>query len=548
MAFDGDTLIGKTLGEYHLDRIVGAGNSGIVYEGHVPDRPGHQVAIKVLIPPGHLTAQEQETFRARFLREAAILTRLQHPHILPIQAVAVDEPSGLAYLVMPYLTGGTLADLLKGGSLPLAEVRDNISQLADALDYVHSMDVIHGDIRPANVLLDDQQRLYLADCGIARLLGANITAMTDLHQAIGALDYQAPEQIGYELVTPATDVYGLGMLAYQMVAGRQPFASSSVLSLIRQLALEDPPSPREFRPDLPPQAATAILRALAKRPEGRFPSAGAFALAFTRGLQGYNFAPSPQELATLDPATATGPVPDGAPLSLGLRPARANRRIPVLIGLPLATLVAITSLLVSLYGKSPVIPLTADTSSISATMAAHLTATRNPTTGNGGGGSSPATTAPGTRTHTPTQAPGGAPTTGPGTPTMLAPAPTATATPIPPVLAVSPSTQVSGCFDDGGGFADITIANQGGGTMNWSFTHLPSGAVADQPSGSITGNQPASVSLSNIVIAGTVTVTAPGAVGSPASVKITCARPPRPTPCPPPPGICGADIVEPAQP
>src|SRR5579872_4456564 len=152
MAFNADILIGKILGGYHLDRTLELGGAETVYLGHKPEQPNHQAAIKVLTPSEHLTAQEQEAFRTRFLHETALLTPFQHPHILTIDAVAADESSGFVYIVMPYLAGGTLADLLSDGPLSFSQIGDYVTQLAGALDYAHTMDMIHGGLKPTNVL------------------------------------------------------------------------------------------------------------------------------------------------------------------------------------------------------------------------------------------------------------------------------------------------------------------------------------------------------------------------------------------------------------
>src|SRR5579884_2445405 len=152
MPFNADTLIGQTVGGYHLDRMLGTGGAGIVYLAHVPDQ---QVALKLLVPPGQMTAAEQEEFRKRFLREAATLTRLNHPHILSVRSVDEDTASGFVYMVMDYLSGGTLIDRLNQGPLPLPQVRDYVAQIADALDYAHHFNIVHRDLKPANVLLDE---------------------------------------------------------------------------------------------------------------------------------------------------------------------------------------------------------------------------------------------------------------------------------------------------------------------------------------------------------------------------------------------------------
>ncbi len=314
MPFNADTLIGQTVGGYHLDRMLGTGGAGIVYLAHVPDQ---QVALKLLVPPGQMTAAEQEEFRKRFLREAATLTRLNHPHILSVRSVDEDTASGFVYMVMDYLSGGTLIDRLNQGPLPLPQVRDYVAQIADALDYAHHFNIVHRDLKPANVLLDEQGQVYLADFGIAKLLDANTTTITNVNQAIGTPGYMAPEQLTNELVSPATDVYGLGALTYQMVTGQVPFDAPSLLSLLRQVTLDEPPPPHTLRPDLPVPAEQVILRALAKDPGARFASAGAFAQAFARGLEGKHITPSPRTLLAQPELVAGGFLQqDDAPLAV----------------------------------------------------------------------------------------------------------------------------------------------------------------------------------------------------------------------------------------
>jgi serine/threonine protein kinase len=530
MAFDADTLVGQTLGEYHLDRIIGIGSAGAVYLGHALAQPDQMVAIKVLVPPERLTAREKEHFRTRFLHETTTLTRLQHPHILTVHAVAEDEASGFLYMVTPHLAGGTLADLLSEGPLSFQQIDDVVTQLADALDYAHSIQVIHGDVKPANVLLDEQHNMYLADFGIARLLDTSTASLTDIRHMFGAATYLAPEQIADEPITPATDVYGLGVLTYQIVTGHLPYASSSLLAILRQITVEDPPAPTDFRPDLPVPAARAILRALAKQPEMRFASAGAFATAFTFGLQGKSATPPPHTL--IDPGMYEGivSIADGTPLDLKQESAHGSRRIPLLIGLSLLVLILLSSLWITTYGKHQTQDVIAGESSSAGTTSGQMTitatsATHAPAQGN------PSTVTPDSHTPTSTQAPGTTPTAGTRT------TPTATAfptpTPVPGALSVSPSTQIVDDCANGGGGADVFVANTGAGVLNWSVTALRSPEVAFPQNGSLAPNQSVDVSISNIEFSGSITVSAPGAAGSPASAHFTCSRV---TPCPRNPG------------
>src|SRR5689334_4942438 len=142
MVFSADDLVGQKLGNYFLDRRIGTGGAGIIYLAHEFEHPEHQVAIKVLTPPAQMNLQEQSLFRKRFILEATTLTRLHHPHILPVQELANDEATGLAYMVMPYISGGTLADRVDRGPLPLQEAAEYIHQLAVALEYAHQQGII----------------------------------------------------------------------------------------------------------------------------------------------------------------------------------------------------------------------------------------------------------------------------------------------------------------------------------------------------------------------------------------------------------------------
>jgi serine/threonine protein kinase len=351
MSLHADDLVGQTIGGYKLDRALGTGGAGTVYLAHEIVQPDTIVAIKVLMPAA-ATAAEREEFRKRFIREAETLAELHHPHILPIYQLGLpfqsqaDEATGeFIYMVMPYIGGGTLIDRLEHGPLPLPQAMNYIRQLADALDYAHEHHVIHRDLKPANVLIDDQDHVYLADFGSAKVLSTSTASVTNVNQIVGTPAYMAPEQIADQPVGPATDVYGLGMLAYHMITGKLPFDAPSLLGTLRQIALDEPVSPRDERPELPLPAAEVILRALAKTPEQRFPSATAFASALERGLQNRHMTPSPQSILAQFPVDGdqfaqadAAPAPWIPPA----RPRRPSRRAMILIAS--ALLLALVSL------------------------------------------------------------------------------------------------------------------------------------------------------------------------------------------------------------
>src|SRR5262249_38746186 len=159
------------------------------------------------------------------------LQLLQHPHILRLLAYGEDAETGLPYLALPYLAGGTLAARVRQGPLPLEEVGRYATQLAAVLDYAHGQGVVHRDVKPANVLLDDQEQPFLADFGIAKIFdaaGTTLLTLTSTGQVMGTADYMSPEQARGEEVGPATDVYSLGMVLYHLVTGRVPFEGKSL--------------------------------------------------------------------------------------------------------------------------------------------------------------------------------------------------------------------------------------------------------------------------------------------------------------------------------
>ncbi|HEU5347324.1 MAG TPA: serine/threonine-protein kinase, partial [Ktedonobacterales bacterium] len=288
--------IGRILGGYRLVALLGAGGAGAVFLGERLDDTSQQRAIKVLMPDDDLPATETSSFQARFLREAQAASQLHHAHILPILSFH-SEASGLSYMELPLMSGGTLAGRIAAGPIPLDDVASYLRQIASALDYAHHQGVIHRDVKAVNVLLDQHGEAYLADFGIARIFerGARhldapdavpLTPLTQKGQIIGTPACMAPEQFTGGAITPQLDIYALGVLAWQLVTGSLPFVASDSLQLALQHLNTPPPSARALRPELPEPADEALRKALAKQPQDRFDSAGTFASAFSDGLRG----------------------------------------------------------------------------------------------------------------------------------------------------------------------------------------------------------------------------------------------------------------------
>jgi len=230
------------------------------------------VAIKIL--PPHLVHDPR--FVKRFHHEAQVAASLRHPGIIPIHAIERD--GDCHFLVMDYADGGTLREYLDAqATIPWSAALDIIDQIAAALDYAHSKGIVHRDVKPSNILMTQDGHVILSDFGIAR--AAEHTRLTLTGGQLGTPEYMAPEQALGDQVGPATDVYALGILAYEMAAGRTPFKAETALAVLHKQVYETPPPLRGLDGRLPLSAQRAILRALEKAPAARFPTAGAFAQA-----------------------------------------------------------------------------------------------------------------------------------------------------------------------------------------------------------------------------------------------------------------------------
>jgi serine/threonine protein kinase len=268
-------LEGTPLGPYQIQALLGTGGMGRVYRAHDP-RLGREVAIKVLAAP---LAQEPGSLE-RFRREARAVAQLHHPHILPVYDFG--EQGTLMYLVMPFIPGGTLQGVLRRrGALPLSEAYAFFEPLADALQYAHERGLIHRDVKPANVLLNNEGWALLSDFGLARLVRRDVetATLTGPGAFLGSPAYAAPEMVLEEEVDRRVDIYALGVLLFQMLTGRLPFAASSTLAVLRMQVEQSPPAPRRLNPAIPPAVEAVVLRALAKAPAERYPSMAAFAAA-----------------------------------------------------------------------------------------------------------------------------------------------------------------------------------------------------------------------------------------------------------------------------
>lgn len=293
---DPATLNGTRLGSCVLEAPLGTGGMGAVYLAR-QERPHRKVAVKVLHQQLTSDPEAWRVFLQRFRREADATAALDHANIVPIYEFG--EQKGVAYLVMPYLSDGSLAQVLdREGTLPLARAVRYVEQIAAALDLAHRQGIVHRDVKPSNLLLHPDGRLMLADFGIARplsgpdLLGPTAGGehddlkLTRAGATMGTPEYMAPEQARGEQAGPPADIYALGVVAYEMLAGEPPFTGPNAEAVLGRQVNDPLPSLRDDRPDVPAAVQEVLAWALAKNANDRPRTAGAFARALREASQG----------------------------------------------------------------------------------------------------------------------------------------------------------------------------------------------------------------------------------------------------------------------
>lgn len=273
-------------GRYEVQSLIGRGGMADVYLGvdHVLSR---KVAIKLLRPD---TARDSMVV-SRFEREARAVAGLSHPNIVSVYDTGVIQASAehtedLPYIVMEYVTGRTLRQLLRDEDLQPQFAVDVMSGVCQALEHSHSKNVVHRDIKPANVMVTEDGHVKLMDFGIARAVNDSSATMTQTAAVVGTAQYLSPEQARGEIVDHRTDIYSAGCLLYELLVHKPPFTGDSPVSVAYQHVGEDPVPPSEANPDVPQIYDAVVLKALSKERDARFGSAGELASALDDASQG----------------------------------------------------------------------------------------------------------------------------------------------------------------------------------------------------------------------------------------------------------------------
>ena len=310
----------STIGRYEVLREIGRGAMGIVYEARDPSL-GRTVALKVIQPVAE--AEELQAYEGRFLTEARVAAALQHPGIVVVHDVGRDPATGALFIALELLRGETLADLARNGPVGWPVVMRIVAQVARALDHAHRHGVVHRDIKPANVIVLPSGEAKVTDFGIARLENAR-QRLTSTGEFIGTPLYTAPEQARVEDVDGRADVFSLASVAYTLLTGRPPFLAPTIPGIVHRVVYDEPEPLSRLVPDLPPEVEQVLKRALAKDPEGRYPTAGAFA----EDAEDLLLSQPPRHAAANELVVVEEPAPSAADSSVPAAAARTATVVP----------------------------------------------------------------------------------------------------------------------------------------------------------------------------------------------------------------------------
>ena len=272
-------MIGSKLGPYEITEEIGRGGMATVFRAYHKNMDRF-VAIKVI----RKSILNEKTVRERFQREAKLIARLEHPHLLPVYDF--DGEADPPYIVMRFLEGGTLRQVMDAGDLPQEEMLYMLRQVASALDYSHRQGIVHRDLKPSNIMIDKEGNAFVADYGIARASNQAGEHLTETGAAVGTPAYMSPEQArAMDDLDQLTDIYALGVIIFEMLSGQHPFPKASPIETLMAHVSEPPPDICSVRSGLPNALNKVFHTAMAKERSERYPSAGALVDAVAAALK-----------------------------------------------------------------------------------------------------------------------------------------------------------------------------------------------------------------------------------------------------------------------
>ncbi len=265
-------------GRYEILQELGKGAMGVVYKAKDP-QINRTIALKIL-REDRVTSED---FVQRFLKEAMAIGRLSHPNIVTIYDVGQDHDT--IYLAMEYLEGRPFNDIIREKNLSFTEIAELAVQLAECLDYAHKKGIVHRDIKPSNIMLSPEGKVKLTDFGIARIEDPAMNQQTRAGEILGTPVYMSPEQVMGQQLDGRSDLYSLGVILYELAAGKRPYSGENLAAIFRAITLDTPEDPGTINPSMPPALASLVMKGLNKDAAQRFQTGEEMAAAYRAFLK-----------------------------------------------------------------------------------------------------------------------------------------------------------------------------------------------------------------------------------------------------------------------